>query len=172
MSENAQSDSGEKPTKQSNWLARFVLAQDEADQLVSRRLGDQLRRSLLTDFNALPRPGDESPELSNIYDQAIALLSPSSAPWSDIYQAQMIHAHLVPEDRLDSALARRMEEAETLRINTTRIRQRIAKQDDHTPMIATKRDTLVSIVSRSSGSAANAICVAICAPATSNELAT
>jgi len=147
MPEDAQPQIAEQPTARSNWLARIILAQDAADTLVSRRLADQLRRSLLTDFNALPRPGEETPELGNIYDQAVELLTSSAAPWSDIYQAQMIYAHLVPEDRLDSTLARKLEEAETLKIDTARVRQRTTPRDDHTPTVAAKRDTLVSIVS-------------------------
>ena len=128
-------------------LSRLVFGSAEADGFVTRKLAEQFRRSLLTDFEAIPRPGDDTPEHATLHDKGIALLKNHDAPWADIDEAEKIKAHILPEGAIDAALERELDEAAGLKINTARMAARVRTPAPDGPDSDEKRQYLGSLVS-------------------------
>lgn len=95
------------------------------DKKVSVKLNEQIRRSLMTDFSALPIPDGTAPERLALYERGIRLLTTDPATWQDIYEAQQIRAHLLPEAELTVALQREMDQGQAIGMDISSVATRL-----------------------------------------------
>ena len=145
---DSQSDTGPEGGKGGRalgWLSRQIFGPNTAKNSTDKQLAEQLRRGLMTDFRAIPKPPAEDVEKATLYDHAVTLLDNEDVTWPDIYEAQKIKAYVLPDDIVAASLEREIEEATALEIDLTRTSERL--QHPNEPSAAEKREFLVSLVS-------------------------
>lgn len=109
-------------TEQKRGLKRWMLsARNERDAWVSNKLGEQFRRSLLTEFRAIPAPDASDRVALDLYRRGLDLLREENFTWQNAYEAQQIKVHLLPETDLQVEIARALKQAHKHGIDTTDI---------------------------------------------------
>lgn len=127
------------------WFCRRTFGANTAKSSTDRQLAEQLRRGLLTDFRAIPKPPAEDTEKSALYANALTLLADTNVSWPDIYEAQKIKAYVLPDASLTANLEREIEEAKALDLNITRTSERLENPNQSSAL--EQREYLVGLVS-------------------------
>lgn len=128
------------------WPASMVYKGLKTDEKTQRDLADQFRRSLFSDLRSIPAPADDAPHLQALYNEAEALLADPHAFWPQIYQAQKHLTHLIPDDAVDPALRREIDEATSLSLTTDRVATRIEAIGSDAAAILEKRKYLSLLI--------------------------